>query len=306
MTNIFLSIAPIFALIALGFAAKRYFISSDEFWSASDKLVYYLFFPSLLILEIGHADFESVAAGSGLMVAILATSAIAVTVFLYKFILSPDDELFTSVFQGGVRYNSYIFIASSQALFGAEGAALSGLFIASMIIFTNVISVIVLNLYGKGSKKGLGSVAYNTATNPLIVGAVIGVALNLSGIHIEDGAVYGLMRYLGSAATPLSLMSVGAGLLFVLDRNKKIAISYSIFAKLIMLPALAISLISMLDLSGLAASVALLYCAVPCAGNAYILSRQMGGDSVAMASIITWGTVISFLTIPVFMLSHLM
>ena len=68
------------------------------------------------------------------------------------------------------------------------------------------------------------------------------------------------------------------------------------------MPAVAILLLKIYPAHDmLIASLAVLYCAVPCAGNAYILSRQMGGDSSAMASIITWETVISIITIPVMM-----
>ncbi|MEL0638757.1 AEC family transporter [Marinomonas sp. TI.3.20] len=302
MLNVFLSILPIFSLIVIGYVAKNYFVKSEEFWAASDKLVYYVFFPSLLILKIAHAQFEGVSAKDGLIVAIAATTFIAIAVFAYKFVLSPANELFTSIFQGSVRYNSYIFIASSQAIFGTNGAALSGIFIATMIIFTNVITVMVMNHYGTGSKKGMSSILSKTAQNPLIIGAVIGVALNLGHIHIEGTPLAEIMNYLGSAATPLSLMSVGAGLIFVMDRHKKIAISSSILAKLIILPLVAFAILKGFNLTGLAASIALLYCAVPCAGNAYIMARQMGGDTVAMASIITWGTIVSVLTIPVFMI----
>ena len=48
---------------------------------------------------------------------VAATAIIAVAIFLYRFLFSHDNPLFTSVFQGAVRYNSYIFIACSEALF---------------------------------------------------------------------------------------------------------------------------------------------------------------------------------------------
>ena len=52
-------------------------------------------------------------------------------------------------------------------------------------------------------------------------------------------------------------------------------------------------------------AITVLYCAVPCASNAYILSRQMGGDSDSMASIITWGTIISSISITIFMYNYI-
>ena len=49
------------------------------------------------------------------------------------------------------------------------------------------------------------------------------------------------------------------------------------------------------------AHVAILYAAMPTAGNAYILARQMGGDAEVMASIITVTTLVSVISITLVM-----
>lgn len=300
MTHSLFAILPVFLLIVIGSVAKHKFIRDETFWTASDALVYYLFFPCLLILKIGGATFSGAQAGYGILTAVVATGLVAGMVYLYRILFALEDALFTSVFQGGVRYNSYVFIAVSEGLFGATGAALSGIFIANMIVFTNVLSVMVMNRYGSGTKKAWGSLFSKTLTNPLILGAFTGILVTMTGIEIIE-PLRVLMAYLGAAATPLSLMSVGAGLVFVMERKKMLAVSYAVMAKLVFLPLFGLVFLKILGLSGPISSIALLYCTVPCAGNAYILSRQMGGDSQAMASMITWGTLLSVMTIPLFM-----
>jgi malonate transporter and related proteins len=296
MINVFLSVLPIFLLIVLGYVTKNHFISDDGFWKASDKLVYYLFFPCLLLLDISDANFASASTSTGLVATIGSTLMIAVLIFAGQRFVKVKNDLFTSIFQGGVRYNSYVFIALSQSLFGGDGVALSGIFIAYMIVLTNVMSVMVMNHYGEGSKKSLKGMATALLENPLIIAALLGLALNASGCHIT-GALKQLMQYLGNAATPLSLMSVGSGLILVMHTQKIVATIYSIGLKLLLMPALTLVLLKMQGATGAPANVALLYASVPCAGNAYILARQMGGDSTAMASIITWTTLASALTI---------
>ena len=298
MIHSFFAILPIFLLIVLGYITKKIFIKNEEFWVCSDKLVYYIFFPSLLILKLSSANFEATKSFIGLLIATVSTGLVALIIFVYKWSFVPSNKLFTSVFQGAIRYNSYIFIALSESLFGTSGIAISAIYIAFMIILTNIFSIIVMNKYGTSSKKSVITIVQKTLTNPLIIGALIGVLINVFNISFSQKEIFHFMSYLSSAATPLSLMSVGAGLLFILDKKKIMAISCSIIAKLLILPILAFILIDLLDINGLVASVTLLYCAVPCAGNAYILSRQMGGDSTAMAAIITWGTLLSVLTIP--------
>ncbi|VEA63783.1 Uncharacterised protein [Serratia plymuthica] len=118
-----------------------------------------------MILDISEANFSGADSFYPVMATIISTLVIALIIFAVKFFVDTSPDLFTSIFQGGVRYNSYVFIALSQSLFGSEGVALSGFFVAYMIILTNILSVLVMNHYGTGSKKSLsGAVLALTKT----------------------------------------------------------------------------------------------------------------------------------------------
>ncbi len=99
--------------------------------------------------------------------------------------------------------------------------------------------------------------------------------MNLCNLHIT-GALKQLFVYLSNAATPLSLMSVGAGLIVSMHIRKLVSISYATVLKLVAMPLITIALVHYFGATGVPASIAILYSAVPCAGNAYILARQMG------------------------------
>ena len=301
MINSLSTIAPIALLILSGFVIKRYLVTGEGFWRTTDKFVYYIFFPALLLLNISTAEFDIGPVFSSLATAMMSTAFVAAAVFIYKYITAMENKLFSSVFQGSVRYNSYIFIALSSNYLGEAGAALSGIFIAVMIIFTNMISVIILTIYGQGGKMDIQDITLKTGANPLIMGVLLGVGVNISGISLQQFFITDYLYYLGAPAMPLSLLSTGAGLIFTFDRTKARAISAAVFAKLILLPAFAVVMLSFLPLPFIMKAVTILYCAVPCASNAYILSRQMGGDSDVMASVITWGTLLSPFSIYIFM-----
>ena len=64
-------------------------------------------------------------------------------------------------------------------------------------------------------------------------------------------------------------------------------------------PLLAASLISVTGLSGVAAGALMITFMVPTASSAYILARQLGGDSETMASIITFQTLLGFVFMPI-------
>lgn len=296
-----LSVIPIFGLVMTGFIAKR-FLPSHDLWKGIEALVYYLFFPILLILEISKANFSEPGLIEALLATFFATLLIALLLFPIKQLFKIENRLFTSIFQGGTRYNSYVFLALSQSLFGSPGIIIAGVFMAYMIIIINILCISVLNLYGsnQSGKKSLGGILLALLKNPLIIGVLIGIAANLLQIELS-GPFKQWMRYLGNSATPLSLMSVGAGLIIMMDAGKMKAITFAIALKLLLMPAITIFLLKILGVEGITAGIALLFATMPSAGNAYILSRQMGGDSDAMASIITWSTLLSIITIPLIM-----
>jgi predicted permease len=53
---VFAAPVPIFALILLGYALRRYRIVPDEFWVPAEKLTYYIFFPLLLLDNLSKAN----------------------------------------------------------------------------------------------------------------------------------------------------------------------------------------------------------------------------------------------------------
>jgi len=64
------------------------------------------------------------------------------------------------------------------------------------------------------------------------------------------------------------------------------------------MPAVTIGLAFAIGLTGMVFHVAVICASAPVATSAYILSRQLGGDSKLMASIITLSTLLSLITIP--------
>ena len=71
--------------------------------------------------------------------------------------------------------------------------------------------------------------------------------------------------------------------------------------KLAAVPAIAWALIRAFGFTGMEAKVLLLCAALPTASSAYILAVRMTGDGRAVATQITVGTVLSMLTIPLWM-----
>jgi predicted permease len=205
---------------------------------------------------------------------------------------------FTSLFQGGVRFNTFVALAIAENLFGRDGLFLAALGAGFMIILINLLCVSVFSLAvhsGKGfaPKRLLGDLL----RNPLIISCVIGVGLNAFGLKLP-AALDGILALSGKAAFPVGLMAVGAAYRAgeLMQHWQPLLVSSSV--QFVFKPLIAWGLAGWMGLNGMALTVAVLLFSVPTAPSAYILSRQMGGDSDSMSAIITAQTCISFFTLP--------
>ena len=291
------AIFPIFAAILVGMALKRYLITAGDIWVGIDRLTYYLLLPSLLIVEIYRADFSSGHAGTAVAVTLAATLGLSAILLLLRPVITQNTPLFTSIFQGSVRYNSYVLLAVADALYGAEGLALAIVFIAVMVIATNLLGVVVLSAFSSG-KSNAKRIIGGVVKNPIIIAAGAGAVLNVSNIHVPL-PIENTAALFKTAALPLSLLSVGAGLRFILDKQALGAIALATTIKLAVLPVITGICLHLAGIDGMVLAMGVFYAGMPCAGNAYILARQLNGDPDAMASIITLETLLSAFSVAV-------
>src|SRR6185312_8637652 len=131
MLTTFVSILPIFAIILLGKILRHYFYKSDDFWRISEKITYYVLFPALLVNSLMHASFHA-HIGKAIAALVIATLILAAILIILQYFIKLEKPFFTSLFQGSVRYNSYIFIGVASALYGDNGVAIVAIVIAYM------------------------------------------------------------------------------------------------------------------------------------------------------------------------------
>jgi len=286
-----LLLLPDFLLILIGWLVCRYTALNRPVWEATERLVYYLLFPVLLFnsivrspLHFGDAAALATAGVGSVLVGIMLALAIA---------LWPgvDRRLHASGAQTAFRFNSYIALALSERLFGAQGLAWMALLIALCVPLCNVAAVWPL------ARHGGHSYLREIARNPLIISTLAGLAANIVGLRLPDAAATTLQR-IGLAALPLGLMAVGAGLTFgALKASPGLAASFLAIRHAV-LPAVAIGLASALALPPAQASIVVLFAALPTAASAYVLAARMGGDGNFVAGIVTLSTLLGMLSVP--------
>ena len=149
MLATFGALAPVFLLIALGWALRARGFPGDHFWPAAERLVYFVLFPALLFLTTAGADLRALdllPLAAALIAAIGATVALSLAL---RPLLKMGDAAFTSVLQGGIRCNTYVGLAAGSALFGEVGLSVMGLVVFVVVTTVNLVSVVALTHYGR-------------------------------------------------------------------------------------------------------------------------------------------------------------
>ena len=300
MTAITNALIPVLILILTGFIIQRTNFLPPSFWPSAEKLTYFILMPATLIHSLAGKQMGSLPWLKILLAVEGSVLASALLITLWWVVNRRiGGQAFTSLFQGGVRFNTFVALALAENLFGSDGLFLAAMGAGFMIILINVLCVSAFSLaVNNGAVMDLKRLFGDLLRNPLIIGCVIGVGLNASGMKLPL-AIDGILALGGKAAFPVGLMAVGAaykaGNLMLHWHPLLVTCSVQFICK----PMVAWGLATYLGLSGITLSVVVLLFSVPTAPSAYILSRQMGGDHDSMAAIITVQTCLSFITLPI-------
>lgn len=301
MASVIFAILPVFILILLGYGMKRASFPGDAFWPLADRVVYFLFFPALLIQNLSRAhlgDIDPCGLFGALYGALFLNAAFA---YALRPILRIDGPAFTSLFQGSVRFNTFVGFGAVVALAGNPGITLYAVMISLAIPTINVMCVLTLARYGSHpGGTGLLDQLKMLAKNPLIISCLIGIAMNWSGLRLPPG-IEPVLKILGDAATPLGLLTVGAALNLDAIRAGGKALTATVMLKMLVYPASMLLVTGLWGLSPLETRVLVLWAMLPTASASYILARQLGGDAPLMAAIVTATTLAAFLTMPLFL-----
>lgn len=288
-----------FVVILLGFVFKRRQLITDAFWQPAERITFYVFFPSLLIVSIARADLGGANVAPMLAGLVLAIGVVVAGCFALRHPLRLDGPAFTSLIQSSVRPNVYVALAAATALYGSAGVTLMSLCLAVVVPTVNVISVVALVRYASAGaapvqwRRTIGPIL----TNPLILACGIGLLLNASGLGLPP-LIGPTLEILARASLPVGLLAVGAGLQFQALRATGTTVAVASVLKLLVLPVLTLIAVGVMGAEALARTIAVLVASVPVSASAYVMAREMGGDPVIMAGAITASTAVAAVSMP--------
>ncbi|MBX9746048.1 MAG: AEC family transporter [Hyphomonadaceae bacterium] len=297
MSPLIAGLAPVFILIAIGYAARAGKLATPEAFGAVNRFGYFVLYPAFLFSLTSGADFTSEGAGPFLIGILGGVLAAIVLALATRAFFRSDGPAFTSVFQGSLRWNGFVLLAAALPLYGEAGLDLIGIAFGPLVLTMNVVCVMVLARWGSSRADSWRAVLDQIVANPLILSCAAGIAVNLAGFH-DFGPLSHALGLLGDAAMPVAVICVGAGLDFGALRTSGVRVAFASAFKLLLMPAILFFAVKLAGAGPLECAIAAGLGATPTAAAGYTLAREMGGDAQLVAAIITATTLLSFLTMP--------
>ncbi len=303
--QILVVLLPVFFLILLGFILGQSGFPGRAFWESAERLTYYLLFPALLVQRI--ADLSTAANGLAEILPLMATmvavlSLLSALLLLSRPLSGADGPTFTSIYQGTIRFNSYIGISIVLFLFGEAGVLVAAMLLSFLIPLANFSCITVLVRFGRGRAENSGknrqAIVRAVLTNPVVVACVVGLLLRHAELPIPQ-PVDNLLEILGRAALPLGLLAVGAALQPAVLKHHPGTIAVVSALKLGIYPLLVWLFCLLFAVPPFITQVAVIFAALPGSALSTILARQLGGDVPLVAGITTAQTLAAAVTLPV-------
>ena len=294
-------VAPIFALIALGAAARvpwrgRCVLSAPGQRGLND-LTFYLLIPSLL--------FGSVAEGPPLIGLDAALWYFGCCLVVFGLGVAAGLRLLglrlaaASVLGVNCAYGNTIMLGVPvvSAAFGPAGVQLLLPIVAlHTIVLLPLATVLIEAEGGGGVVQRIGGIVSGLVRNPIVAGILAGVVWRVLGLPVPE-PLHRLLAMLGAAAPTLALFSLGASLPDFAARGSVRETGVALGLKLLVLPILVWGVVHAAGLDPLPAAVAVLTAAAPTGANAFFLARRTGTMAAASAGMVVASTALSILTL---------
>ena len=290
---------PIFLMIILGKVLYKLHIIDDHFTKITDKYVFLVALPALVFKDLTANNVRENFDGGYILFCFLVTLLIILTIWgLTSLFMKSKEE------QGAFIQASY---RSSAAILGLafidnmyDGAGMAPLMIIGAVPLFNIFAVIILTLKGGNGEQrpDLKTTLINVFKNPILLSILISLPFAFLNVHFPvfiDKAITGI----GNTATPLALISIGAtfeGRKAIRKIRPTLAAS---FIKLILLAALFLPLAVYLGYRNQELMAILIMLGSPTTVSCYIMAKNTGNDHVLTSSIIVLTTLLSSVTLTV-------
>ena len=307
------SITPLVLIVTVGYFLKRRAVFPASVAKSVNKIVFKILIPSTVFLTIYSID--DIVNINAMYIAYVAIITLAVFLISIPIsgVITKDTSRRGVVSQVMYRSNyALIGLPLVESIYGTDGLAEAALLSVVSVSMFNVFAVISLSMFNEEKKHiNVEKILKDIIKNPLIQAIVLalimlgirmffeynGVAFRLS--HITP--LFTAIKYLSGAATPIALLCLGAQFEFSAIKGMKRELVWGVIIRTMIVPAIGLGVAYLFfDFTGAMFAALIAAFATPVSVSSAPMAQEMGGDSVLAGQLVLWTTLVSAITLFLF------
>ncbi|KGJ90287.1 AEC family transporter [Thalassotalea sp. ND16A] len=301
--NILAIISPLIFVGLIGFITSKYDWFSKSQVDSLAKFTFNLSIPAFLFQQLANADLSNIdlSVYGAFYAPVLIVYCLAWCINYYFHQQHNHDQTASASYALGASYSNNVIVGLPVSLMVLGEEVLPVVFLVvslhSALLFgiTSFLSV-------KGKTFRWSIFFRQTLCNPLIIAISAGFMINLMAVTLPQ-ILNDCLLLLGKPAITLALFLLGASLAYYRIRSEIKFIICASVLKLMVLPALVfISTRYIFEFNSLIITTLVILSASPTGVNAYLIVKQHEKHQQTVAGSIVVSTLISIVTIPVWLL----
>lgn len=285
-------ILPIFVIMGIGFLMQKKF---DLNIPTLAKLNIYFLVPGFIFVKLYSTQFSA-----GLFAKVLVFFIIYVLILylISSFVakMTGADKAKRAVFSNSVMFfNSGNYgVPVNDLVFKSDPFAMS----IQVIILT--LQNIFLFSYGifslQSIKTGKLKAALGYFKMPVLYALIAGITLNIFNIPIPT-FIWVPANYIADAMISLALLTLGAQVAQIQFKSGLSSVYFSLALRLVVGPAIALGMIFIFNIDGIAAQALLIASAMPTSVNSAVIAQEYNNHPNFAAQVVLFSTLASTITV---------
>ncbi len=286
---------PIFMMMVAGYVLKVVGLLNDESTEAINSLVFKVFLPALLFIDLAGQDFINMWDSSFVGFCAVTTVLSIIIAFFLSFICRDEEdrgEFIQASYRSAAATLGIAFMTNIY-----DNVAMVALMIIGSVPIYNVVAVLLLSVTSPGSiadkKNNLIKRSFkNIIKNPIIIGIAAGIMWSLLKLP-NPPVLFRSATYLGNCASPLALIGLGASFELSSLKEKFAPILFVNFNKLFLWSMLFLPMAVGMGYRDEKLVAALIMLGSATTSSSFIMAKNMGHRGIISSSAVMTTTLFS-------------
>ena len=290
------AVVPMFCLMFIGAMVKKYKLLTAEELNHMNRMVFKVFFSCMMFYSIYTTN---IAHTFRPKLMLFGAIGVVTVCFISMFIIcrfEPENRRRGVMTQAIFRSNFVLMgIPMVANLFGDDNIAVTTMMIAVIVPIYNILGVFVLETF-RGGRFAILPILIGVLKNPMIMGAIVGAAFLLLGIHVPKPVLKPIGQ-IASATTPVALIILGASFRLGSTHEHRKQLISCILGRLLIVPGIMLGIAVAVGFRGIDLVTLISIFATPCAIASFAMAQQMDGDADLAGNCVVFTSALSCFTI---------